>query len=91
MREFKKGDYVIYSHKEKSDRWKKINGFTLYNKNGKIIDIYGKKDITYVVKFRNQVHNNIGEKAHKQNILNLSKDEFKLAIDHLKFKKWIKG
>jgi len=78
MKEYQIGDYVIFFDKEYSKRWKKHYGFSFYNKTAKIIQITGQ--YIYLLKFEKLINQYWFEEKR-----------FKLAIDHLKFKKWIRG
>jgi len=97
MRDYKIGDWVIFTNKEYSDWWEKENGVSLYGRLAKIVDIDKIVDINkiyeYEIEFKEGINskwNEFGE-GKSGHWLWCDKDEFKYAIDHLKFKKWIKG
>jgi len=88
---YKIDDWIIYIDKEESDNWENHYGISLYGKTAKIIKI-DKDDRTYLLEFKKFVNGlslkKIGKQGHCIWCFN---KEFKSAIDHLKFKKWIKG
>jgi len=97
-RDYKVGDWVIYMNKMESDKRKGLCGISLYGKIAKIIHI----DITYLLEFKDWIDGHDGSESLKKRkekgkgksghcYWALSKKEIKPAIDHLKFKKWIKG
>jgi len=85
-RKYKIGDIVIFIDKEGSDIRKREFGVSLYRKIAKITYIDNELELSYYLEFRKSYDQ---EKFHYHQWCN--KDEFKLAIDHLKFKKWVKG
>jgi len=95
MREYKIGDLVIYINKMFSDYWEKKKGVSLYRKLAKIIDIDNDNSLPYLLEFKEWVNGHDGHgskiKGKKGHCWWCSENEFKLAIDYLKFKKWIKG
>jgi len=89
MRDYQVGDTVIYKDKKISDLWKRNKGISLYNKIAKIIKI----DIAftgYLLEFKEYIMSPLskGKNGHCKWCYN---NKFELAIDHLKFKKWVKG
>jgi len=91
MRDYKVGDWVIYIDKENSNEWKEEFGISLYKKIAKIIEI---GNYAYLTEFKDPIGNTPYDGEGKGKIGHCrwsSKRRVKLAIDHLKFKKWIKG
>jgi len=91
-RDYKKGDVVIWIDKEASDYWKRSRGISLYGKIAKIMT-FDKSENIYALKFKDWINSDILGNSYTKNGYGLEsyKEGFKLAIDHLKFKKWIKG
>jgi len=91
-RKFKVGDWVIYTDKEESNSWKEINVVSLYNKIGKIIKINPYTHY-FLIKFKEWINGYHGSiLANDSEYCKwCNKEEFELAINHLKFKKWVKG
>jgi len=91
MRDYKIDDWVIYIDKENSNKWKKEFGISLYGKIAKIIYFYfdsTNNNYNYVLEFKESIRGKgEGIEGHC-NWCNCF--EFK-SIDHLKFKKWVKG
>jgi len=92
MREYQIEDWVIYTLKQYSDYWKKRTGISLYGKTAKIIYINKKEKGIYLLEFKEYiVGHNGGGKGKSGHCWHCDKNEFKLDIDYLKFKKWVKG
>jgi len=95
MREFKVGDWVIYTNKKESDEHKDLCGISLYGELAKVHYI-GKFGL-YLLEFKKHIKGHDGSaqlkkgKGKNGHCIWCFDNEFKLAIDHLKFKKWIKG
>jgi len=88
---YKIGDWIIFIDKEMSDKFRNSTGISLYKKLAKIIYII--PDNEYLLEFKDPIGNDHngdgrGKKGHCGWCV---KSEFKSAINHLKFKKWIKG
>jgi len=96
MREFKVGEYVTFIDKKWSDTRKELYGFSLYRKIAKILDIDTKvKDIyvSHLLEFKEFINGNDGDgdgKGKQGHCEWCTKSEIQ-SIDHLKFKKWVKG
>jgi len=82
MREFKKGDWVI---------WVDRQTMSLYKKIAKII--YIEKEGLYLLEFKKNIrsHHDGGGRGKYNHCKWGRNHKIKLDIDHLKFKKWIKG
>jgi len=93
---YKIGDEIIFTSKEQSNKWKKECRVFLYEKVAKIIYIYKFKSFykdSYLLEFKDPIGNDYdgGVKRGKKGHCSWwEKTEFK-SIDHIKFKKWIKG
>jgi len=87
-RDYKIND-IVYTDKLESSYWNRDGSSSLYGKIAKIIDINNE---VYTLEFKKYIagHDGYG-KGKKGYCWNCSNRCFKLAIDHLKFKKWIKG
>jgi len=89
MRDYKIGDWVIWIDKKHSNDWKQYCKITLYKKVAKIIDI---DDSEYLLEFKEHIDSGTGwENGKKGHCIWCENHKFKLAINYLKFKKWIKG
>jgi len=88
-REYKVDDIVIYVDKAWNDEW--------YKKVAKIIDIDKSSNFDeYLLEFKEYINghdgNSIGNiKGKDGHCIWCDKTEFELALNHYKFKKWIKG
>jgi len=89
-REYKIGDEVIYSNISCSNMWEDWNGNSLYGKIAKIIKISNNFCLLEFKENTNSNYDGLGE-GKEGHCWWCDKNEFKLAIDHIKFKKWIKG
>jgi len=92
MREFKIGDLVIYTNEYHSNEWEKFSGISIYKEKGKIVE---KDNDTFYMEFNkvvDPIQYRISLKEKKESYrLWVECDEIELDINHLKFKKWIKG
>jgi len=88
---YKINEIVIYTDKKNSYIWKWWKGISLYKKIAKIISI--EEDEKYLLEFKDCVDGEEKgfEKGKKGHCMWCEKDEFELDINHLKFKKWVKG
>jgi len=91
-KEFKVGDWVIFTSKETNDYNQRLRKVFLYNKIAKIIKI-NRSANNFLLEFKEYINGHEGNnpKGKDGHCWNFSSHYFKLAIDHLKFKKWIKG
>jgi len=92
-RDYKVGDWVIWINKKQSVYWKEMKGISLYGKLAKII--YINKYNVFLLEYKDYVggysvggYSGEGKDGHCWFCLD---EDFELAIDSLKFKKWIKG
>jgi len=85
MRKFKKGDLVIYNNKEEKQ-------YGRNNKIATIVFINPDDPLPYLLEFKEKIvgHNGSG-KGKNDHCYWCNSSHIKLAIDYLKFKKWIKG
>jgi len=91
MREYKIGDIVIWIDKGFSDAWKENHGISLYGKIAQIIDINTKYNHC-LLEFKENINGKDGYRRGKKGHCWWSKlNTIEYAIDHLKFKKWVKG
>jgi len=95
MREYKVGDIVIWIDKRVSNRQKKEYGVSLYGKLAKIIyiDKPDNLDKEYFLEFKDHIKGfgGIGKvKGKEGHCMWCSFSQIK-SVDHLKFKKWVKG
>jgi len=90
MRDHKVGDWVIFTDKKISATWEKSHKSSLYNKIAKIIYII--MDSSYLLEFKKNINNYRGNRKGRDGHCKWCGGmQFKYAIDHLKFKKWVKG
>jgi len=98
MREYKIGDYVISTTKLHSCYASYKNAVSLYQKVAKIIainhTIYYNRP--YLLEFKEYINGHdglgVGKMKGKDGYCWWYTDkDFKIAIDYLKFKKWVKG
>ena len=86
---YKIGDWIVFTDKEGSKRWKEFHGISLYGKIGKITDI-DKSEIPYIIEFKEFIDDYNGyysyygkgkdshcRRCHK-NQISLYKDFYKL-------------
>jgi len=91
---YKIGDWIVYTDKEFSNKWKKDYGFSLYGKIGKIIDIekYCNLPLPYLLEFKGFINGHSGYRKGRDGHCQWCMDkEITLYKDYFKLKKFIEG
>ena len=86
---YKIGDWIVYTDKEWSNKWKKDYGFSLYGKVAKIIYIekYCNLPLPYLIEFKKYINGHNGSGKGKDGYCLWCRKKEIISLDQLKLKK----